>query len=78
LMKLSAGAEANVKQWADLPPLNDFNKTLDAKVGGIVLARGKLRPEAQRSHFPRISATAGAAPWRLPAAAPGAADGNGS
>src|SRR5262245_8117541 len=41
LMKLSAGAEAHVKQWADLPPLNDFNKTLDAKVGGIVLARGE-------------------------------------
>jgi uncharacterized membrane protein len=41
LMKLSPGADAHVKQWADLPPLNDFNKTLDAKVGGIVLARGQ-------------------------------------
>ena len=41
LMKLSAGADAHVKQWTDLPPLNDFNKTLDAKVGGIVLARGE-------------------------------------
>jgi uncharacterized membrane protein len=41
LMKLSPDANANVKQWADLPPLNDFNKTLDAKVGGIVLARGQ-------------------------------------
>jgi uncharacterized membrane protein len=41
LMKLSPGADANVKQWADLPPLNDFNKTLEAKVGGIVLARGE-------------------------------------
>jgi uncharacterized membrane protein len=41
LMKLSAGAEENVKQWSDLPPLNDFNKTLEAKVGGIVLARGQ-------------------------------------
>jgi len=41
LMKLSPGADANVKQWSDLPPLNDFNKTLDAKVGGIVLARGQ-------------------------------------
>jgi hypothetical protein len=40
-MKLSPGADANVKQWADLPPLNDFNKTLEAKVGGIVLARGE-------------------------------------
>jgi uncharacterized membrane protein len=41
LMKLSPDATANVKQWTDLPPLNDFNKTLDAKVGGIVLARGQ-------------------------------------
>ena len=41
LMKLSPGADKNVKQWSDLPPLNDFNKTLDAKVGGIVLARGQ-------------------------------------
>jgi uncharacterized membrane protein len=41
LMKLSADANANVKQWADLPPLNDYNKTLDAKVGAIVLARGQ-------------------------------------
>ena len=41
LMKLSADASANVKQWSDLPPLNDFNKTLEAKVGGIVLARGQ-------------------------------------
>jgi uncharacterized membrane protein len=41
LMKLSPGADKNVKEWSDLPPLNDFNKTLDAKVGGIVLARGQ-------------------------------------
>src|SRR5438067_12040628 len=41
LMKLSPDANANVKQWGDLPPLNDFNRTLDAKVGGIVLARGQ-------------------------------------
>ena len=41
LMKLSPDASANTKQWSDLPPLNDFNKTLDAKVGGIVLARGQ-------------------------------------
>ena len=41
LMKLSPEATANVKQWSDLPPLNDFNKTLEAKVGGIVLARGQ-------------------------------------
>ena len=41
LMKLSPDANANIKQWTDLPPLNDFNRTLDAKVGGIVLARGQ-------------------------------------
>ena len=41
LMKLSPEASGNVKQWADLPPLNDFNRTLEAKVGGIVLARGQ-------------------------------------
>src|SRR5437870_13176695 len=41
LMKLSPDASANTKQWSDLPPLNDFNKTLDAKVGAIVLARGQ-------------------------------------
>ncbi len=41
LMRLSPDANANVKQWSDLPPLNDFNKTLDAKIGGIVLARGQ-------------------------------------
>jgi len=40
LMRLSADASANVKQWSDLPPLQDFNKTLEAKVGGIVLATG--------------------------------------
>jgi uncharacterized membrane protein len=41
LMKLTPDANANVKQWTDLPPLNDYNKTVDAKVGGIVLARGQ-------------------------------------
>ncbi len=41
LMKLSPDANANIKQWSELPPLNDFNKTLEAKVGGIVLARGQ-------------------------------------
>src|SRR5438876_8410215 len=41
LMKLSPDANANIKQWGDLPPLNDYNKTLDAKVGAIVLARGQ-------------------------------------
>src|SRR5213593_2421868 len=41
LMRLSPDASSNTKQWSDLPPLNDFNKTLDAKVGAIVLARGQ-------------------------------------
>jgi uncharacterized membrane protein len=41
LMKLTPDANANVKAWTDLPPLNDYNKTVDAKVGGIVLARGQ-------------------------------------
>src|SRR5262245_63677829 len=41
LMKLSPDAAANVKQWGDLPPLNDYNKTIDAKVGAIILARGQ-------------------------------------
>jgi uncharacterized membrane protein len=41
LMRLSSDASANVKQWSELPPLVDFNKTLEAKVGGIVLARGQ-------------------------------------
>src|SRR5262245_2675137 len=40
-MKLTPDPNANVKQWTDLPPLNDYNKTVDAKVGGIVLARGQ-------------------------------------
>jgi uncharacterized membrane protein len=41
LMRLSADANANVKQWSDLPQLVDFNRTLDAKAGAIVLARGQ-------------------------------------
>src|SRR5215467_13754722 len=43
LMKLAQDISGNVvvKDWGDLPPLNDYNKTLDAKVGGIVLARGQ-------------------------------------
>jgi len=41
LMKLTADAAANVKAWGELPPLNDYNKTVEAKVGGIVLARGQ-------------------------------------
>jgi len=54
LMKLTPDANANVKQWSDLPPLNDFNKTLDAKVGGIVLARGT--PEQKGSVDPILLA----------------------
>jgi len=53
-MKLTPDANANVKQWSDLPPLNDFNKTLDAKVGGIVLARGT--PEQKGSVDPILLA----------------------
>src|SRR5215471_20465545 len=41
LMRLSPDPTVNTKQWSDLPALNDFNKTLDAKVGAIVLARGQ-------------------------------------
>lgn len=42
LMKLTPDANGNVvKDWGDLPPVNDYNKTLDAKLGGIVLARGQ-------------------------------------
>src|SRR6516162_5748440 len=42
LMKLAPDIEGNVvKSWSDLPPVNDYNRTLDAKIGGIVLARGQ-------------------------------------
>jgi hypothetical protein len=41
LTKLSPEAEANAKTWADLPALGDFNKTLDAKAGAVVLAKGQ-------------------------------------
>jgi len=54
LMKLTADAGANVKQWTDLPPLNDYNKTLDAKVGAIVLARGQ--PEQRGGPDPIVLA----------------------
>ena len=40
LMKLTPDAAANTKMWNDLPPLTDFNKTLEAKAGSIVLAKG--------------------------------------
>jgi uncharacterized membrane protein len=54
LMRLSPDASANTKQWGDLPPLNDFNKTLDAKVGAIVLARGQ--PESKSGTDPILLA----------------------
>ena len=41
LMKLSPDPTANTKLWNELPPLSDFNKTLEAKPGSIVLATGK-------------------------------------
>src|SRR5436309_8953958 len=46
LMRLSPDANVNTKQWSDLPSLNDFNKTLDAKVGAIVLARGQAEQKS--------------------------------
>jgi uncharacterized membrane protein len=54
LMKLNTDANANVKQWSELPPLADFNKTLQAKVGGIVLARGQA--EGQNAANPILLA----------------------
>jgi len=41
LMKLMPDVAANVKQWDGLPPLNDFNRTLDKKLGAVVLATGQ-------------------------------------
>lgn len=72
LMKLSPDANANVKQWSDLPPLNDFNKTLDAKVGGIILARGETEQRGsdpillafQRYGRGRAMALASGSTWR--------------
>ena len=46
LMRLSPDPTVNTKQWSDLPALNDFNKTLDAKVGAIVLARGQAEQKS--------------------------------
>jgi uncharacterized membrane protein len=54
LMKLTPDADANVKQWTDLPPLNDYNKTVDAKVGAIVLAKGQ--PESRGGQDPIVLA----------------------
>jgi uncharacterized membrane protein len=49
LMKLNPDSQANMKLWADLPPLNDFNRTVGEKVGGIVLARGDLESGGRES-----------------------------
>src|SRR5215467_6630983 len=54
LMKLSPDADANVKQWSELPPLNDYNKVVDAKPGSIVLATGK--PENRSNGEPVLLA----------------------
>lgn len=43
LMRLSGDPATNAKLWAQLPPLQDFNRTLEAKPGGVVLARGESR-----------------------------------
>ena len=40
LMRLSGDAATNSKLWSGLPPLADFNRTLEVKPGGVVLARG--------------------------------------
>jgi hypothetical protein len=41
LTKLAPESAANTKAWADLPSLGDFNKSLAAKAGAVVLATGK-------------------------------------
>ena len=41
LTKLAPEPAANTKAWADLPSLGDFNKSLAAKAGAVVLATGK-------------------------------------
>lgn len=41
LTKLSPDAAANTKAWNDMPALGDFNKTLGAKAGAVVLANGQ-------------------------------------
>ena len=73
LMRLSSDASANVKQWNDLPPLNDFNKTLEAKVGAVVLARGQSDQKSsgdpillafQRYGRGRTMALASSSTWR--------------
>ncbi|HET9943368.1 MAG TPA: glutamine amidotransferase, partial [Terriglobia bacterium] len=41
LMRLSDNPATNAKIWAQLPPLEDFNRVGDVKPGGVVLARGE-------------------------------------
>jgi hypothetical protein len=41
LLRLTAEAGANMKHWSDLPPMADFSRTLDTKVGAVVLAHGQ-------------------------------------
>jgi uncharacterized membrane protein len=72
LMRLSPDANANVKQWSDLPPLNDFNRTLEARVGAIILARGQTEQRGgdpillayQRYGRGRAMALASGSTWR--------------
>jgi hypothetical protein len=41
LMCLLPDAAANMKHWSELPPLADFNRVAEPKVGAVVLARGQ-------------------------------------
>jgi len=54
LMKLTPDASANMKMWNDLPPLSDFNRTLEAKAGSIVLTKGQ--PENRSNGEPVLLA----------------------
>jgi uncharacterized membrane protein len=54
LMKLAPDPTANLKLWNELPPLSDFNKTIEAKPGSIVLATGK--PESRGNGEPVLLA----------------------
>ena len=54
VMKLTPDAQANAKMWSSLPPLSDFNKTLEAKAGSIVLATGQ--PDSKSNGDPVLLA----------------------
>jgi uncharacterized membrane protein len=41
LMRLAGDPATNNKAWAQLPPLEDFNRVGEVKPGGVVLARGE-------------------------------------